>query len=417
MESSSQILMYNKFTADLDKKMIIFWSSVAVFGIGSALASTRATGMIILIQLFQALAVGGMVYSAGSTLQFTVKNQFLRIILVIYLMYCIFIFLHGYVYTYDFTKKLLFASFIQYFFPLILLIPKNLKFYSRIFDVILFYGIAFLLLNFLFMDIVIAHYDDNVPQKYTFEVFYKNLGVPLAFLLFTFIYHSKFRNIIAFAVLLLIIGIATYKARRAIMALSVVHLFIFLLIFYFKSNFKLVMAAVLVLFLGVLAVYGPKFYNENKYTYFSELNERGLEDTRSGVESAFIRDFEPVDWIIGRGINGSYWSPNVDMNDTIGYRYMIETDYLNIILKGGVIYLGLILLMAIPAAFMALFFSNNLLSRAAGIWVFLWVFSLYPMNVFNTDLNHILFWVCVGIGYSTDLRRMSDNAIKAAISK
>ncbi|WP_143156004.1 hypothetical protein [Cyclobacterium lianum] len=176
------------------------------------------------------------------------------------------------------------------------------------------------------------------------------------------------------------------------------------------------MSGILALFIGVLAVYGPKFYKENKYTYFGELNERGTEDTRTGVEIAMARDFEPVDWVIGRGINGKYWCPNIDLNDTSGYRVMIETDYLNIILKGGVIYLGLILIMAIPAAFKAFFFSNNLLSKAAGIWIVLWILSLYPLNVFNTDLNHMLLWVCVGIGFSKDLRNMSDETIKESFS-
>lgn len=416
MDSSGQIVMYRKFTADLDKKMLIFWTSVAVYGIGSAFTATHATGVIKVIQLIQAMAIFGIIYSAGSTVQFAVKNYFLRIALVIYLVYSIFILFHGYEYTYEFTKRLFFSSFIKYFFPLIILIPKNLKFYSRIFDIIIVYGIAFLLLNLLFMDLVIAHYEENVAQKFTFEGFYKNLGVPVSFLLFTYIYHSKYRNMIAFLVLTAIIGIATYKARRAIMALSATHMLIFMVIFYFKSNYKLVMSGVLALFIGVLAVYGPKFYQENKYTYFGELNERGLEDTRTGVEVAMARDFEAVDWVIGRGINGRYWCPNIDLNDTSGYRYMIETDYLNIILKGGVIYLGLILLMAIPAAFKAFFFSNNLLSKVAGIWIVLWILSLYPLNVFNTDLNHMLFWVCVGIGYSRDMRKMSDENIKEAMS-
>lgn len=396
--------------------MVIFWTCVAIYGIGSAFTATHATGMIKVIQVIQALTIFGIIYAVAGTVQFSVKNYFLRITLVIYIMYSIFILFHGYEYTYIFTKRLFFSSFIKYFFPLILLIPKNLKYYTRIFDVIVVYAIAFLVLNVLYADLVIAHYESNVSQKFTFEGFFKDLGVTISFLLFTFIYHSKYRNVLALIVLLTIIGISTYKARRAIMVLSTSHLLIFMVIFYFKSNYKLVMSGVLALFIGVLAVYGPKFYQENKYTYFGELNERGMEDTRTGVEVAMARDFETVDWIIGRGINGKYWCPNIDLNDSSGYRVMIETDYLNIILKGGVIYLGLIFLMAIPAAFKAFFFSKNLLSKAAAIWIVLWILSLYPLNVFNTDLNHILLWICVGIGYSKDLRNMSDDDIKAGFS-
>jgi len=416
VNQSNQILLYREFTAYLDKKMVIFWTCVAIYGIGSAFTATYATGMIKVIQLIQAFAILGIIYAVATTVQFSVKNYFLRITLFIYIMYSIFILFHGYDYTYEFTKRLFFSSFIKYFFPLILLIPKNLKFYSRIFDIIVIYSIMFILLNAVYADLVFTHYDQNVQQKFTFEGFFKHLGVPVSFLLFTYIYHSKNRNILAFIVLLMIIGISTFKARRAIMVLSTSHLLIFMVIFYFKSNYKLVMSGVLALFIGVLAVYGPKFYQENKYTYFGELNERGMEDTRTGVEVAMARDFGPVDWVIGRGINGKYWCPNIDMNDSSGYRTMIETDYLNIILKGGVVYLGLIFLMAIPAAFKAFFFSKNLLSKVAAIWIVLWILSLYPLNVFNTDLNHMLLWISIGIGYSKDLRNMSDEDIKAGFS-
>ncbi|SHN02977.1 hypothetical protein SAMN04488057_105316 [Cyclobacterium lianum] len=396
--------------------MVIFWSCFAVYGICSAFTATYSTGMIKVIQVIQAVAILGIIYVVSSTAQFSVKNNFLRITLVLYVMYSIFILFHGYEYTYEFTKRLFFSSFIKYFFPLILLIPKNLKFYSRIFDVIIIYSVAFIFLNIIFADLVFVHYEKNINQKFAFEGFFKNLGITVAFLLFTYKYHSKNRILLALLVLLMIIGTSTFKARRAIMVLSTFHLLIFMVIFYLKSNYKLVMSGILALFIGVLAVYGPKFYKENKYTYFGELNERGTEDTRTGVEIAMARDFEPVDWVIGRGINGKYWCPNIDLNDTSGYRVMIETDYLNIILKGGVIYLGLILIMAIPAAFKAFFFSNNLLSKAAGIWIVLWILSLYPLNVFNTDLNHMLLWVCVGIGFSKDLRNMSDETIKESFS-
>src|SRR5690606_8158699 len=111
-----------------------------------------------------------------------------------------------------------------------------------------------------------------------------------------------------------------------------------------------------------------------------------------------------------------YWCPNVDLNDTTGYREMIETDYLNIILKGGIIHLALIILIALPAMVKALFYSKNLLSKAAGIWIMLWILSLYPLNVYSLDLNYCLFWICVGIGYSKDLRSLSDKALQRGFS-
>ncbi|MEX2592071.1 MAG: hypothetical protein WD426_04800 [Anditalea sp.] len=416
MDNIQPISIYQKYAEDLDKNLSIFWIGFVVYSLGDALSATYATGMIKVIQLFQAIGLLSIVYATFHIVQFNSKNDFVKISLVLYFSWVIFVLFHGFVYEYDFVKRLFFSGLFKYFFPLIIFFPKNLDFYKKAFSVIVALNIAFIILNVFFVEIVLAHYDQNVVQKFTFEGFAKTLGAPAGFLIFTYIYHSKNRNLLALLVVITIILIATYKARRAIMVFSSLNLLIFMAIFYIKSNKKILMAVCMIIFLSVIGVVGEKIYRENRDTFFEQILERGAEDTRTGVEVAFSRDFDTIDWIIGRGINGMYWCPNVDMGDTTGYRTMIETDYLNIILKGGIIHLGLILLIAFPAAIKGLFFSRNLLSKAAGIWIIIWILSLYPLNVFNTDFNYMLFWICVCIGYSKDLRNMPDATIKKAFS-
>src|SRR5690606_27899190 len=242
-----------------------------------------------------------------------------------YFCWSLFVVLNGFIFEYDFIKRNLFSgNILKYFVPLIIFVPKNLNFYKKVFSVIVVLSIFYFILNLLFLDIVISQYDENVVQKFTFEGFTKDLGVPAGFLLFTYIYHSKHRNILAFIVVLFILLVATYKARRAIMVLSGVHLLIFMIIFYIKSHKKTFISICIILFLAIVGTYGGQFYLANKDSFFDKILERGTEDTRSGVETAFKRDFETVDWIVGRGINGKYWCPNVDLNDTTGYREMIE---------------------------------------------------------------------------------------------
>lgn len=411
--SVHNLSVYNNFTKDLDKNLSILWFGFVLFCFGSALASTYATGMIKVIQLFQLIALLSIIYAMVSIIQFKVANDYLRLMLVLYFCWSIFVVLNGFVFEYDFIKRSLFSgNLFKYFVPLIIFVPKNLNFYKKVFNVIVISSIFYLILNILFYDIVLTHYDQNVVQKFTFEYFTKILGVPAGFLLFTYIYHSKNRNTLAFVVVLVILLIATYKARRAIMVLSAIHLLTFMVIFYFNSHKKIFISICIALFISIVGIYGGQIYQENKDTFFSEILERGAEDTRTGVELALKRDFDTVDWIIGRGINGKYWCPNIDLNDTTGYREMIETDYLNIILKGGIIHLALIILIALPAMVKAFFYSKNLLSKAAAIWIFLWIISLYPLNVYNFDINYVLLWICVGIGYSKDLRELSDEVIK-----
>jgi hypothetical protein len=145
--------------------------------------------------------------------------------------------------------------------------------------------------------------------------------------------------------------------------------------------------------------------------------DRISQDSRSEVEQYFFRDLKPIDWIIGKGINGKYFCP---IGDGLGgitiLRNGIETDYLNIILKGGIISLGLKLLIAIPAIINGLFHSKNLLSKAAGIWIFFYLIDLYPSPVTTFSLNYLLVWISIGICYSKELRDLSDDGIKKVFS-
>lgn len=411
MDKTYQLDFYESYLTELKKYQLIMWVGLALYGIGGALASTFSTGMIKLIQLFQALGLMGFAYAITNMVQFKLKSSVLNIALFIYFGWSIFVVLHGYDYTYQSTKSVFFSGVFKHFLPIILFVPKNINFYKNISNIIIVYCLVYVFLNFLFKDLVFIHYDENVNQKFTFEGFTQNLGITAPFVLMTYIYHKKYKNYIAFSVTAFILAVATYKARRGVMTISLVYLTIFLVIFYIYSNRKILVSLLFAFLLFFVAMNAGDLYKKASGSFLEELQRRGMEDTRTGVEVAFKKDFSTQDWIIGRGINGEYWCPNIDMGDKTGYRSMIETDYLNIILKGGIIQFALMILIALPAAFKGLFYSNNLLSKVAGIWIILWILCLYPLNVFNMDLNHLLYWISVSIGYSQDLRRLSDEQI------
>ena len=215
---------------------MIFWVGFIVFSIGSAMTSTFSTGMIRLIQLFQGIGLLCIVYSTIRVIQFKVQNDFLKLMLVLYFCWSLFVVFNGFLYDYTFFKRVLFQGIFKYFLPIIILFPKTINFYKRTFDVIVILCVAYFVLNLVYLDIVLTHYDENVNQKFTFEGFTKDLGVPAGFVLFTFIYHSKYRNTLALLVVVFIILVATYKARRAVLALATVQLVIFAVIFYIKSS-------------------------------------------------------------------------------------------------------------------------------------------------------------------------------------
>jgi hypothetical protein len=124
-----------------------------------------------------------------------------------------------------------------------------------------------------------------------------------------------------------------------------------------------------------------------------------------------------TDWIIGRGINGQYYCPHFDPNSLTDYRPIIETDYLNIILKGGIISISLFLLITLPAAVKGIFYSNNNLSKAAGFWILIWLMNLYPTTVVAFNLNYLLFWIAVGICYNKKIRSIPEDLMKVYFSR
>ena len=162
------------------------------------------------------------------------------------------------------------------------------------------------------------------------------------------------------------------------------------------------------------------FAGRNTPAMFNFLLERGDEDTRTGVEEYMAADMSSNDWIFGKGYNGKYFCPNVgDVTDVtgMGYRDIIETGYLQIILTSGLIGLGLLVLILVPAVFLGLFKSKNVLSKAAAIWIFLWIIYEYPTVGVAFTMHYILVWISVGICYSSKIRNIPDFVIRTYLQR
>ena len=180
----------------------------------------------------------------------------------------------------------------------------------------------------------------------------------------------------------------------------------------FSSNKKFIVIYLAILISLVGALYVSNIYKIGKNSIFTFLLDRGDEDTRTGVELYFYDDMKTEDWIIGKGINAEYFCPDVEPEQTTNYRTVIETDYLQTILNGGIISLALLLLIVIPAIFLGLFYSTNILSKSAALWIFLWVLSLYPSRVTTFSLHYLTVWISIAICYSKSIRNMSETSMK-----
>jgi hypothetical protein len=195
--------------------------------------------------------------------------------------------------------------------------------------------------------------------------------------------------------------------------MSMTLLVISYIVFYFSNRGKIMKVVFSVILILSLGMYGAYVYTLQKNGAFGLLTSRMHEDTRSGVVKSFYRDMKTTDWLIGKGVNGQYFCPGIDEGNRITtYRIVIETGYLQIILKGGIISLALMLLISIPAMIKGFFRSNNLLSKGAAIWILWFLFNLYSSVGNAFILSYILFWISIGLCYEPGILAKTDDEIK-----
>jgi hypothetical protein len=161
---------------------------------------------------------------------------------------------------------------------------------------------------------------------------------------------------------------------------------------------------IMVLFSLLLALLVLNSIDSLSHGTFSYMGKRIGQDSRSGVEALFISDFNksPVsEWICGRGMSGTYYQEilNIETGMLQTGRIGIETGYLDMILKGGIVYVLLILMILIPAIYKGLK-SGKMFGVSCGLFLSLYIVDMYttcPISIFS--IRAILFWSCISICY------------------
>lgn len=389
-----------------------FWIGFIIYTLGFSLSKSLRVSFV-LCQAFQSIALFLLISSAIKLIhtRSNLENKYLKIIYPLYCLWLITIITRGFSLNYDFLKGMLFnawSSVFLYFVPLLLLFPKSVIFYKKAFNAIIILGIASVVLYGVFIKTLLIRDITNLDSQALIEYFSKTLAIPCGFILLTYLYHSRKMKLIALGVMIATFLLATIRARRGLMFMAISPLIGAYFIYLFTnkgSSLKWIFSLMLV---GMVVAYGYRVYNNNKTGIFGSITERADEDTRTGVEDYFYADMETRDWIIGRGVDGKYYCPGIDDLGSV-YRTAIETDYLQIILKGGILSLGLLLLIAVPAMLKGFFSSKNMLTKAAAIWILLWIIDLYPATVTTFTLDYVLVWLSIGICYSDDIRNVPES--------
>ncbi len=413
--------IFNVLGSNFHKKptYYFFWTGILIYMLGFTISITPNPIYIIcdLLRLIGILIFG---FSAVQMVSYTFQNKYLKIIYTLYIVWLGITVFRGLKLEYVFIKDMLlnpFSGVFLYFAPLILLLPKSHLFYKAMFKALVLSGVLFFIF-FLFSFSDLLNLDYALGRD-TLEYYVKLFGLPSGFILFTYPYHKKRDNLMAFLVIIVIVLISTYRARRGLMFMSGSILIFTSFIFVLRNKAQF-LTILFTLILGLFfAGYSYTLFATDTSVLFGKAKERLNEDTRSEVEAYFYADMQLKDWVIGRGMSGLVAAPvGIDPNEKHpGYREGVETDYLTIMLKGGAISLGLLLLIAIPAVIRGLFLSKNTLSKAAGFWILLWLISLYPSTVTSFTLNYILVWVSIGICYSDTIRLSSEKSVAQYFSR
>jgi len=392
----------------------LFWLGFMIYIVSYAVSSTNQVSFII-VNLFQVFGLGLLFPSAALLMKFKIENSYLKILFIIYILWLITVVFRGIKFDYDSMKQMLFNPMrggLHYLVPMVILFPLSYSLFKKLFGVIIILGFFFLMFSLLFYKELLFPSNYYLSQG-IFENFSQHLSFSIGFVMLTYIYHSKSRNLFSLFVMALTFLLAVIRARRGMIFMSFNILFFSYLIYQTVNKTK-VLNIVLSGFVVIMMVYGAiRIYENNRKDTFSLITERIGDDTRTEVETYFFRAFELKDWIIGRGMNGQYFCPGVqDGEGRISiYRGVIETGFLQIVLNGGLISLCLFLLISVPALFKGIFQSKNLLSKAAGIWILLFLIYSYPGTPAIFSLNYILVWLSIGIGYSGEIRNLSDEEI------
>ena len=367
--------------------------------------------------LVQLASIATCIASACFLIKFKIKNSYLKFLFTVYIVWALIVIARGIRLNFkDLMYMLLSADLggLLYFIPLVLLFPQNLAFYRKLFDAIIVLGLVSFVAAFSMRHLLL---DRSAVTQNTIEYLARMLSMPCGFILLTYKYHSNKRKLIALAVMLIALLFSVYKARRGLsITLSSIFIFSFFL-FLFTSKQKILILYLTFFILCIGGLYTTNIYNINNNALLNKIADRADEDTRSGAELYFYNDMQTKDWIIGRGMNGEYFCPGIDDDPPSDYRTLMETGYLQIILKGGLVRLALFILIAGPAFFLGLFASRNILSKASAIWIMVALLSLYPATVESISFQYLIVWISIGVCYSKQIRTLSDTDISSYINE
>lgn len=395
--------------------------------LGFLLFGLKEFAKLVYLPLQSFMAVAGLLLIFATPLFFTFKRVIplkgsVKIIFYAYLLWIVLIVLRPLFLGQGYTDNSIhpYANFglTSYLLPLIVLLGSNVISLPKLFRIIFLFsliGYVFFVVNFNTMQSIVLAGETvtidgemglgDLANSYYFWFSISNFSL----LCYEFI-SIKYKRFAIFTCIFTLFLLTYFARRGGIFMYSMYFLGMYYL--YLEqaktSNrfFKIVLLAVL-----IYIVY--EFVVNYSGSTFAILFDRIDEDSRSSVDEFLINylDQENV-WWYGNGIEATYKHP--DFREA---RYVHETGYLYLIMKGGIVNLFFYVFLLLHSAYLGLFKTNNRLTKGLAFYALCHVVFLVPFGVPNFGLEYLFVWIAFAICESSYYRTMSNEQIKEYLAK
>lgn len=281
--------------------------------------------------------------------------------------------------------------------PIILMPLPNRKYFSLIIKILYKASLFIVPLWFFSMS-------ELVPGTYKGEHIGAFLGFFSAFLLGLPAFFSKRQRYVTIIIWSVYFLLMMLNARRNASFTLAIYAFIAYLFSILHNIKKYPVKYFIICCCSILALL-IVYLNLDSLTsgIFSNMSKRASENTRSGVEELFFLDFanSPVeDWIWGRGMDGGYYQEvvNEDTGEISDKRQGIETGYLTMMLKGGLAYDVVVVLMMLAALHGVFRKDNDIIIKYISVILITYFLDMYTTNpVVDYGVRSILFWFIISV--------------------
>jgi len=371
---------------------------------------------------YSIISIGTFYFLKGiihTNFQYKSFGLLMKLISSLFLFWTIIIILRGFPqiiegkFNYINLKLFISGQFFLFILPVIFIIEPDEFFLRKVLKFSYYITVIY-----LFFTLVLFRYFSS-DSSHGAELYSMIFASSASLLLLTLSYHSLKVKWVTIITILIVLFLNAIFARRNQVTYYIAAIFFTVIVNIFtQSQFirKRKISFIIGLILATVFVVIFAIFNTNKFQLLTEKVSTGME-SREGIIDEFKNDVfsNSMDFAFGRGMNGVFKAGGLATNKEDGTRGGIENGFLNHILKGGWLYLGLLILISIPAIYLGFFRSNNILTKAFAAVILIYFIDMIGFGLPILALKYLNVWIGISVCLSKKFRNYSDEYLKSIV--